>query len=311
MLRIKPGISSSVPSDARGRRYERMYRTRFQVSAEKAVASSNVGVLAAKPLTALAQQIITGLSNPAVPRNLIIKGSAAGTTGNVVAHGTNFDGKVITETIALNGVTAVEGNKAFKTVSQIDLPIQTHTPVPQVETATATGATTGAGNASIVVTAAGMNGSPKTIPVAVGASDSPTVWAGKVRTALAADADVSAFFTVGGSTTSIQLTAITPAATDATMNIAISTGTATGITAAPTSADTTPAVATDTVSVGWGDKLGLPYKLPFNTMDKTFFNGVLEVTAPTVITSAIDLESNTIHLSSALNGSVIDVLLDV
>src|SRR5690242_13477284 len=100
MFRIKPGISSSVPSDARGRKYERMYRTRFQVSAEKAVATSNVGVLAATLLTALAQQIIAGLTDPAVPRNLNIKGSAAGTIGDVVVHGTNFDGKVITETIA-------------------------------------------------------------------------------------------------------------------------------------------------------------------------------------------------------------------
>ena len=122
----------------------------------------------------------------------------------------------------------------------------------QVETATAAGTVTGSGDASVVVTAAGMTGSPKTISVAVLASDTATEWADKVRTALTADTAVTALFTVGGTTTAISLTrkptatydlglipVSTYAADDATLNISLDNGTCTGITTAGTSANTT------------------------------------------------------------------------
>lgn len=128
----------------------------------------------------------------------------------------------------------------------------------QVETATATGTITGAGNATVTVTAAGMTGSPKAISVAVSLSDTAATWAGKVRTALAADTDVSALFTTGGTTTAITLTRNASAlgilpANDATLNIALDNGTCTGITPAASSADTTAGVATSGANVSDGD----------------------------------------------------------
>jgi hypothetical protein len=127
----------------------------------------------------------------------------------------------------------------------------------QVETATAAGTITTAGNASVVVTAAGMTGSPKTISVAVALNDTAATWAGKVRTALAADTAVSALFDVGGTSTSIQLTrkAVKTftlrgtsyevrAANDSTLNISLDNGTCAGITTAATSTNTTSGVAT-------------------------------------------------------------------
>jgi hypothetical protein len=66
-----------------------------------------------------------------------------------------------------------------------------------------------------------------------------------------------------------------------------------------------------TVSIGWGSKLGLPYKLDHNTVDSAFLNKVKEGTAPTVAVSATVLESNTVTLSSALDGSVVDIYLKV
>lgn len=128
----------------------------------------------------------------------------------------------------------------------------------QVETATAAGTITGSGNASVTVTAAGMTGSPKTISVAVLNGDTAADWAGKVRAALTADADVTALYTVGGTSTSITLTrnvvgtyvlssavtVSTYAANDATLNIALDNGTCTGITTAATSANTVAGVAT-------------------------------------------------------------------
>lgn len=127
----------------------------------------------------------------------------------------------------------------------------------QVETATAAGTITGSGNATVIVTAAGMTGSPKTISVAVLNGDTAAVWAGKVRTALAADTAVSALFDVGGTTTAIRLTrkptatytvgtASVPlyAANDSTLNISLDNGTCTGITTAATSANTTSGTLT-------------------------------------------------------------------
>ena len=112
--------------------------------------------------------------------------------------------------------------------------------VQQVETATVVGTITptGAGNAKVTVTAAGMTNSPKTLNVAVANNDTASVVAGKMRAALAADTDVNAFFTVSGATNQIILTARFATANDATMNIATDNVTSTGLIAAPTSANT-------------------------------------------------------------------------
>jgi len=113
----------------------------------------------------------------------------------------------------------------------------------QVETATVVGAITTAGNATFTVTAAGMTGSPKAISVPVALNDSAAVVAQKAREVLGADSAVSAKFAVGGYGTAMEFTALTAAANDATLNIAIANGTCAGLTAAPTSANTTAGVA--------------------------------------------------------------------
>jgi hypothetical protein len=136
----------------------------------------------------------------------------------------------------------------------------------QVETATAAGTVSGAGNASVVVTSAGMTGSPLTVSVAVAASDTAAVWAGKVRTALAANATIAARFTVSGASTAIVLTrkpttSIPVGSTtvdilpgnDTTLNIALDNGTSTGITPAASSANTTTGVATSGARIFDGD----------------------------------------------------------
>jgi len=114
--------------------------------------------------------------------------------------------------------------------------------VKQVETATVAGTVTGDGNATVIVTAANMDGSPVTVSVAVLNGDTASAVGGKIRTALAADATVGDFFTVSGSTTSVVLTVKSARANDATLNISIANGTCTGLTAAPTSANTTAGV---------------------------------------------------------------------
>lgn len=224
------------------------------------IAVSAVGVHAASNLAAGAQNVTSAITNPDVPRTVTVKGNVSGITGNVVITGTNINNVVITDTIALNGTAEVEGVKAFKTVTNIALPARSHAPVyqvetatvaaagtKQVETATVVGTVTGSGNAAVIVTAAGMTGSPKTINVAVLILDNASAVGGKIRTALGLDADVTALYDVSGAGADVILTRKTFAANDATLNISIDNGTCTGLTAAPTSANTTAGVAVNTV----------------------------------------------------------------
>jgi hypothetical protein len=168
----------------------------FQRTAAEAAAASTTAILAATALTVAAQAITVGITNPPAPRSIQVVGDAAGMVGNIVITGTAYDGSDITETLAMNGTTVVEGAKAFSAVTQIELPAYTH----------------------------------------------------------------------GG---------------------------------------------TDTVSVGFGNKLGLPYKLSINTVLAAYLNGVREATAAAVTVSATNIEGNTILLNSALNGTSVDAFLIV
>lgn len=133
----------------------------------------------------------------------------------------------------------------------------------QVETATAAGTVSADGNASVTLTAAGMAGSPIVLAVPVLTGDTPTIVAGKIRAALLANSVIYNFFYVTGSGANIILTAVIPAANDATMNLAIATGTATGITAAATSTNTTAGVAGATT---YADRPNVPAPTKQNYM---------------------------------------------
>jgi hypothetical protein len=77
-------------------------------------------------MTDAVQTITAGITNPDFPRTVTAKGNASGITGNVVVTGKNAAGATITDTIALNAATEVEGVKAFKEVTSIQLPIKTN-----------------------------------------------------------------------------------------------------------------------------------------------------------------------------------------
>jgi hypothetical protein len=114
--------------------------------------------------------------------------------------------------------------------------------VAQIETATAVGTITASGNATVTVTGDDIVGSPLAISVAVTNTDTAATWAGKVRTALNGTAAITSVYTVGGASTAISLTRTVARYNDATLNIALANGTCTGITAAPTSANSTAGV---------------------------------------------------------------------
>jgi hypothetical protein len=109
----------------------------------------------------------------------------------------------------------------------------------QVETATVVGPTTGAGNATVIITSAYMPNSPKTFSIALGGADSSNTIAATFRAALALDGDVTTAFVVSGATDKVILTDHYHRANDSTLNISIDNDDCTGITAALTSADTT------------------------------------------------------------------------
>jgi len=141
----------------------------------------------------------------------------------------------------------------------------------QVETITCTaGESTGAGDITMTITAAGMSNSPKAVVVAIGAEDDTVTEVGDlVRAALALDADVSSFFTVSGTAGAVVLTAITPAANDATMAFGFVDTDTTGVTFGA-STDTTAGVAkeTDTLTVAQATVLG--YTIASKTSVETF-----------------------------------------
>ena len=186
-------FGQKIQSDAVGINPDRGFIAR--VTYTEPAAKNITGILAATELEEEEQTITEGITDPDVPRNVRIKGSAD-VTGDVVINGTNINDDAISETLALNGTTEVEGNLAFKTITSIELPVQ------------------------------------------------------------------------------------------ATENA-------------------------DTVQVGTANKLGLPYKLSLNTVLKAYRNSGLEANAPTVTVDADDLEKNTIELSSALNGTNVDVIIIV
>ena len=185
------GLQTDAPSVA----LDRVHIGHLQIAAANAPAFSNTGVHAAMICAdGVESWLSLDITNPAVPRCIRIKGNAATVVGNMTIEGTNYAGEVISEVIIAAGVGAIDGLKAFKTVTRIGIPAR---------------------------------GAPG-----------------------------------------------------------------------------------DTISVGWNDVLGLPVKMAHNNIAEVYLNNVKEA-APTVTVSATAIESNTVKLGSALNGSVVDIYLKV
>ena len=92
----------------------------------------------------------------------------------------------------------------------------------------------------------GITAAPTSTPTTSGiAQDTATTVAAAVINSLGLDATVAAFFTIGGSGTTVTLTAKAAAANDATLNLAIVNNTCVGLTDAPTSSPTIAGVAPD------------------------------------------------------------------
>lgn len=118
-------------------------------------------------------------------------------------------------------------------------------PTAQVETATVVGTITLGGNATVTVTSAAITGSPMVLSVPVVLADTATVVAGKIRSAMLNKKAITDKYAITGVGAAIILTRLIDdagVANDATLNVAIANGSCTGLTAAPSSANTTAGV---------------------------------------------------------------------
>lgn len=304
-------FGQQIMTDIEGVDIDRAFLAHYHIAAADAPAGSSDGVHAAMNLGAAVQAITTGITNPAVPRNIRIKGNVAGINGVVKITGTNFADEVITENITANGTSAKDGLLAFKTVTKIDLPIQNHTPAAQTETIEVTHGCSTAGDLPVVVTAGTLLGDPVTVTVPVTTDmDTVTEVAAAVVAGLNADETISAVFTASNAEGVITLAAKTPLANDSTLSIAFTVG-STGVTVGSSTNGTT-GVAIDQISVGWGDKFGLPYKLYANELViLKLFNKAKESTEGTVTADATNLAKNVYDPNDTSLGADIDLYIIV
>lgn len=305
----------NIMTDIEGVDIDRAFLAHYHIAAADAPAGSSDGVHAAMNLGAAVQAITTGITNPAVPRNIRIDGNVSGITGKVKITGTDFAGTVITEEIQADGTTAVDGTLAFKTVTKIDLPVQDHTPAAQTETIQVTAGASAAGDISVAVTASALGGgSPASVAVTLTADDNTAAEvAAKIVDALNEDNTISAAFTAsvtGAGNDTVTLTANAPAANDSTLAIAVTAG-STGVTVGSSTNGTT-GVPYDQISVGWGDKFGLPYKLYADELViLKLFNKAKESTEGTITADADDLAKNVYDPHDTTLGVDIDLYIIV
>ncbi len=306
------GFGQRISTDVEGVGAYRAFLARVNIPKPKL--GSVTAALEAAPLGATAQTIAEGITNPDVARNIQIVGSASGITTDVKITGTDLADKEITETIAANGTSEKAGSLAFKTVTKIELPIQTHTPAQQTETIEVTNRCTTSGDIGVAVTATTLLGtdSGKSVTVTLDSAEHTTVAlvAEAVVEALNENDVIGAVFTASNVEGVITLKANEPLANDASLAIAFTVG-STGVTAGG-STNGTSGVPYDKISVGYGDVFGLPYVLSDTALALlTLFNGAKNASA--TITKDKALSKNTVALSAASpdGGKDIDVFIIV
>lgn len=290
---------------------ERMFRGRRHLTAEEAAAADTDGILANTELTT-ARTLTTGFNNPPCPRALTYDCSAANAAGNVKVYGTNINDVAITETKALNGSTVVPGVLAFKTITKIDLPAKTNTKAKQSFTKQVTHKADAANTITLSMagTALGEN-DPTEVALEVALNDAAAVVAGKIIAALNDNADFAAAYVASLSgTDKVKVEALAEAANDNTMALSFTDTDTTGVTMGA-DGEAVAGVAPDLVFVGFGDILGLPVMTSYKKVQHSRLNGVLEATGGTEVADADEIEKNTFKLNSSLNGTAVDIIMDL
>jgi hypothetical protein len=136
--------------------------------------------------------------------------------------------------------------------------------VKQVETATVVGTITGAGTLALVLTAAGMTGTPITLNPTVTVGMTAAQVAAAINNALSSDARIRAFLDIvtDPALATVVLTRKSAAANDGTLNLSIDNGTCTGLTTAASSANTTNGSLYTTQGFPFENAAGFSANLP-------------------------------------------------
>jgi len=187
----------------------------------------------------------------------------------------NLDADVSSKFVASNVAGAVKLTAISPATNDATLAFGfTDTGTTLVEFGASTDTTAGvagaAGDVTMTITSAGMTNSPKAVVVAVAATDFTVTQIGDLMTeALNDDVDVSAKFVASNIAGAVKLTAIVPAANDATLAFGYVDTDTTGVTFGA-STDTTAGVAkeTDTLTVAQATILG--YTIAAKTSVETF-----------------------------------------
>ena len=310
-------MGQRIRSDIPGVALDRSFLAHFHIDAADAVAADPAGILPLTKLGADAKSIEDGFTQPAVPRNVTVVASAASVAGTVKIHGTNFAGESIDETIALNATaTTVEaGDKAFKTITKVDLPAQTNPPVKQKAKTEVTAAVTGsAGTVVVQVTGAALD-APVSVDVPVTADDITTAAvAAKIAAALLENETVSEVYTASADGEFVYLEAKVEADQDDTLALTVTDDGSSNVTVGLTDPDGGAAgVAPDEISIGWEDKFGIPYKLNADELVilKLFNKAVETPTEGTVTADAANLENNVYEPTGAAGAKDIDLYIIV
>lgn len=298
---------------------DRAFVTHFQVDADYATVASTNGIHAAKacPAVNVAASAVVKASTAITDTLTISETIALGATGNnlkVLLATASNDTLAVTKTdetktinIALANTTATKNTAAL-----IQTAIRALTTVGGISVASIT--CTAGGNWDTAAIATGETGSVSfsggLSPVDVITTEitQPSVPRNITATAGGTATDIKAIQVIieGTNYNNETITETLPAFTVDTA------GTVTGSKAFKTVTKITiPAHdgTGATTAVGFGEKLGIPYKLPHNTVLSAYLDNAKEGTAPTVTTSTTAIESNTIDLNSALNSKVVDVYL--
>lgn len=288
-----------IKTDAANFAVDRSFLAHYHI--EDLAAASTIDIL---PFTKLGAAVQNGVlpvgTVPDAPRNVQVDANNSGVKKEIKIYGTNFAGEAIDETITTNEITAVAGTKAFASITKVDLPIQHTSPAKHKSTVAVTTSTT-AGTSVLTFTSA-ATGDPYDITCTFDAAQaaSTSTAATRIVAVLNADTKFKAAYTATAATADILIERKINENSDATVNLVVKDN-GDGDLALGTIDLTTTVGKCDEVSIGWGKKIGIPYKLAATELViANLWNNADD--AGTVTNDATYLEKNVFALAGTADG---------
>lgn len=256
------------------------------------------------PLTDVEQEIKVGFNQPDVGRNIKIKGSAAGITGNVVITGVDMAGDPIEETIAVAGTAtdSAPGEWAFAGLTKIKLPVAYNVATKQEATVEVTTVTKV--GSPVLAFISRDTGASFNVACELETDDvaTQTAAAEKIVAVLNATEKFAEVWEASNAAAVIKLTAKAPALQDATVALTVGDADETGLALGAMTVDSESGVAPDAIKVGLGKRIGIPYRLDYAGQVLLKMTGGA-ADGGTVVADPDDLCKNVLPSNKSINGS--------